>query len=285
MTVEFSDNVKNDLRDLMLSFPMYFRNLNADGQIETFEHLKLRITDNSEFQCEIAFNNTILISEITIEIIWYLTYAHLVYYALFCKGTKPAGQIMKLQSENWEVPKEMIKAAVNVLSNKSSFRFTENFPRNFYSDNEFGKIFKYTLLFFLSHELFHVKWYAMFNELLTEENNCDIDALRLILNSADDNDYLIKSKGVCLGLMILNIYGVHTSNFDGITHPYTYDRLINNLELFFGKESDKIWGLSVAIFALHMTEKQIPQPKNEFDNFFDCVIAYKQILENENASH
>ncbi|PTB92935.1 hypothetical protein C9994_13465 [Marivirga lumbricoides] len=285
MTVEFSENIKSDLRDFMLSFPMYFRDLNAGRQIETFNHLKLRITDNNEFQCEIAFNNTILISETTIEIIWCLTYAHLLYYNLFCKGTKPDGQIMTLQSENWEVPKEMIKSAVNGLSSKSDFCFAENFPRNFYNDNEFGKIFKYSLLLFLSHELFHVKWNGKFKDSLTEENNCDIDALRLILNSADDSDYLAKSKGVCLGLMILNIYGIHTSNFDGITHPYTYDRLINNLELFFGKESDKIWGFSVAIFALHMTEKEIKQPKNEFDNFFDCVIAYKEILENKNGSH
>lgn len=282
MNVEFADSVKKDLKDLVNSFPSHFRKLEVHKQVGEFDRLNLRITDKQGFQCEIAFNNTILISEDTIEIIWCLTYAHIIFYELYCKAVQPDGQIVSLKEDAWKIPKLMILSSVDFLISKpnSNFQFNEEFPRSFYDNNEYGVIFKYAMLFFLSHELFHVKWNGKFTELMMEENNCDIDACKLILNSLDDTDYLYKSKGVCFGLMILNIYGIHANNFDGKTHPYTYDRLINNLELFFGQENDKIWGVCVAIFSLHLTEKKITQPKTEFDNFYDCVIAYKQILQN-----
>jgi len=284
MRVEFSDNIKQDIRDLISSIPFDFRHLNAGKYIDSFEELNLRITENIGFQCEIAFNNTILLSQASIEIIWSITYAHFIYYKLYCKGIKPDGQTIELNNENWIIPKEMLTASTHALINNESFDFLDSYPRNFCDVNEIGKIFKYALIFFLSHELFHVKYYETYSDSLHEENNCDIDALKLILNSSGENDYLIKSKGICYGLMILNVYGIHTNYFDGITHPFTYDRLIKNIELFFGKENDKIWGLVLAMFALHMTEKGISQPTDEFETFHDCIIEYKRIFENSNAN-
>jgi hypothetical protein len=135
--------------------------------------------------------------------------------------------------------------------------------------------------------MFHIKHYNKFQELMLEENECDLDALRLILNSIEDADYLLKMKGVCIGLMIINVYGIHTGNYDGKSHPLTYDRLINNLKLFFGQENDKVWGFVVALFALHMTKEGLVNEENnqkEFNTFYDCILGYKTILEMHNSS-
>ena len=278
MKVDFNDNIKDDIIELINLIPCAFNQLKISKQIDDFENLNIRITDKTEFQCEIAFNNTILISELTIEMIWCMTYAHLTYYNLFCKGIKPDGQFIEFNNENWNISKEMLSKSIKWFTNNEPFSFSNSFPRTFRDDNEIGIIFKYALLFFLSHELFHVKFNGNYSTLIDEENKCDIEAIKLILNASEDKYYLYKAKGICVGLMILNIYGVHTNNYDGKSHPYSYDRLINNLKLFFGKENDKIWGLILAIFALHMTQKQIKQPRKEFDNFYDCIIEYKRIL-------
>ena len=279
MKIDFEKTIKINIIDLIQDIHDSYRELDAQSIIDDFENLSLKITDNPRFQCEIVFNNTILLSETTIEMLWSITYAHIEYYNIFCKNIKPNGQTLNLKHSDWDIGKQMLENTVSSLTRNIDLILPKNSPRPIFSNTEIGLVFKYTLLFFISHELFHVVNFNKFENLIDEENQCDIDAIQLLLKSSEDSNYLNKAKGICYGLMVLNVYGIHTKNYDGKTHPYTYDRLIGNLELFFNKENDNIWGPAVAMFALHMTENNIEQPNEEFENFYDCILKYKEILE------
>jgi hypothetical protein len=283
MEIQFTQNTKEDIKELISSIIEELKILTIEEYVDFYEDLIIRITDSDEFQCELAFNSCILLSEKAIEAIWLICYAHLTFYTLVCQGTKADGQIIQLNDEDWKIPKEMLSIATAFLSKNESLIFSNSYPRTFNKNTQLAKVFKYALMFFISHELFHVKYNGIYENLIEEEDQCDKSALDLILKTIDSDDMEFKSHGVCLGLMILNVYGVHTNNFDGTSHPYTYDRLIDNLAIHFDSEN-KIWGLAVAIFALHMTEKDIQQPKIEFENFYDCILEYKKILKTNTSN-
>ena len=277
MIIEFEENIKEDIKIMVLDLESKLENIKPTG-IEKFEEITLSINSNEFYQCEIIFGSTIRISQKTIEILWSLNYAHLYFYEHFCKGVLPEGQTITLNEEKWGLIIPQLEWAVNNLNGINS-DFSESFNRDFKNTNSYGLISGYSLLFFISHELFHTLNSKKFNEILEEENQCDFDATMFIINALSDIDYIERSKGVALGLMMINVYGIHSENYDGKTHPFTYDRLIDNLSLCFGNENDKIWGIVVAMFALHLSNKRIQQPTNVHDNFYQCMLSYKKILE------
>jgi hypothetical protein len=280
MKVEFTDSISSDIVELASSLPALLISIKPDG-VSRFDDLTIKITDSHKFQCEIAFDSYILISQRTLEIIWSLNYAHLYFYNTFCKGLQPQGQWLELKGEEWNNIKPQLSWAVGA-SKGSADPFLSKFNRDFFSDNCYGKVFAYTLLYFISHELFHIVHSKESHTIIEEERNCDFSATNFIINGLSDDYYLERAKGIALGLIVLNVYGIHSSNYDGKTHPFTYDRLIENLSLIFGKENDKIWGFVMALFSLHCTEKGISKPTEEFENFYDAMQGYKKLLESNN---
>lgn len=277
MKVEFEDDVSADIVELISELPALFQEIKPAG-LNRFDGITLSISNSNNYQCEIVFGSYIRLSQKTIEIIWSLNFAHLYYYDFFCKGIMPEGQLLKLESPGWDLVKPQLSWAVNNLNGQPS-DYLKTFTRNFFRNNSYGIIFSYTLIYFIAHELFHTIHSDSFDELILEEKQCDYDATNFIINAQVDKEYIERSKGVALGLMMLNVYGIHSSNYDGKNHPFTYDRLIENLSLCFGKDNDKIWGFVVAMFALHLTNQNFEQPINEHENFFECMLSYKKILE------
>jgi len=280
MNIEFAniETIRQDIKELISSIPAFFREI-SPYELDRFDHITIRVVSDDVFRCEIAFNSQVIISQKTIEIIWALNYSHLYYFDTFIRSEKPDGQSKNLKSRDWKLIKKQLSWGVDSLKGYN-LKQNSKFNRQFFRNNNYGLIFNFSLLFFISHELFHTINKDISQEIIVEEKMCDFDATNFIMNSFSDENYLEKAKGICLGLMLLNVYGIHSGNYDGKTHPFSYDRLIENLELLFGKENDKIWGLIVSIFSLHFTHENIEQPKNEFVNFYDCILEYRNILSN-----
>jgi hypothetical protein len=277
MKVEFNENIREDIRALFSSTINLLDEIEVVGS-NKFDNITICVTADDDFLCEIIFGQLIRISQKTIDIIRALDMAHLTFYDIFCKGVKPDGQYIKLEDSKWDFSKKMLSWGVDNLKENSAGGCPDFKSKN--ESDDFIQAFKYSLLFFISHELFHSVNNGKFEEPIVEERQCDYDATMFLMNALNDKDYLLRAKGVTLGLMLLNVYGIHSNDFDGYKHPFTYDRIINNLSLIFGPENDKIWGFVVALFALHLTEKGIKQPTKEFENFYECMIGYKEILEN-----
>ncbi len=276
MKIEFKENVREDIKKSVNSAISLLDDIKVQGS-NRFDDITICITSDDDFLCEIIFNQLIRISQKTIDIIRALSIAHLSFYDIYCKGVNPEGQNIELKDSKWDDSKTMLTWATDNLKQST---FTElPICKREIETSEFVDAFKYSLLFFVSHELFHSVNNGKFEQPIEEERQCDFDATLFLMNSFSDNDYLLKAKGVALGLMLLNVYGIHSDDFDGYKHPFTYNRIIDNLSLIFGPENDKIWGFVVALFALHLTERGIKQPTKKFENFYECIIGYKEILE------
>ena len=136
-----------------------------------------------------------------------------------------------------------------------------------------------TIAFFLHHELAHIKFVNnKFNHSIDEEWACDEEAIKVILEGTTGAEFNKRAFGISVGLLLINGIGTETKFYDGIEHPFTYDRLFLNLEKNID-ENNKIWGWVVAMLALHMTNANIPQPNTVFENFYECAKEYRNLLE------
>jgi hypothetical protein len=286
MNIEFSENINVELKRMMYPISTLLDNRESDIQA-VLDRTLLRVNESEEFQCDNAADyNCIFLSKTTIEVLWLMAYAHVKFYDVYCKGHKMDGREYILNNSKWKLSKRMLNWVKNTIEKNELTTFeSNNFPKYSCRKDGINIVFQYALLFFISHELFHIKFANKYSTpSIKEEKECDFKATNLILNSFDDKDYLYRAKGVCIGLMYINMIGVYKKYYDGETHPFTYDRLINNLRNHFGKENDKIWKFIVAMFALHLTnaglvsvEKNISPSKN----YQRATLKYKQILEED----
>ena len=156
---------------------------------------------------------------------------------------------------------------------------------SFLNNSDMHMIYNLTQIavgFLLHHELVHIKVINQHLEfsILDEESYCDKEAARIILDISDNVLLKYRGLGVAIGLLLILSHGMPTRNFDGNSHPFSYDRLIYTLSPYADPDNDVIWGFTVAILALQMTNFGIQQPIKEFDNFYECVQEYRNLLEN-----
>jgi len=115
---------------------------------------------------------------------------------------------------------------------------------------------------------------------LEEEIKCDEDACNQILNIPPGVIFDKRAMGIATGLLIMISDGIKEKKFTQDSHPYSFNRLIDNLARKVESSNDYVWGWVVGILALHFTNSSIAPPKLEFDNFYDTALAYKDILFN-----
>ena len=102
----------------------------------------------------------------------------------------------------------------------------------------------YAILFHLLHELAHI--YAFAGRELTpeerfrEEVECDRLAVRWMkdMKPRDDRDLRRIRAGIAFGLTYVAAQSVDRKSHDGITHPKSYDRMVNVLTEFFDPKDD-----------------------------------------------
>jgi len=286
MKVEFSENISKELKDSVNAIIKLLDNLDSDIQV-IVDNTSLRVNESEEFQCDNASEyRRVFLSRTTVDTLWLMAYSHVNFYDVYCKTNKMDGNEHVLNNPKWKKSKKMLNWIKDkIMKNQLSTFDANNFPKYGRSKKEINIAYKYAVLFFIAHELYHLKFAGKYpTPCLDEEKECDHNATKLILNNFSDGDYIPKAKGVCIGLMYLNMVGIYGKYYDGITHPLTYDRLINNLKNHFGKENDNIWKFVVSIFALHMTNANIiSKDKNitPSTNYLSATLKYKKKLEED----
>lgn len=239
------------------------------------------VSDANGWICEtfVGFN-TIRINLKVLQVIYAYCYAYYTFYNKVCKGVKPNGQYIEMAGQpDLTIVRSMLTWATNNLTAKIDTNYYDDTSFPILSTDQVDFIFQLyvgAVSFYIMHEVMHL---ALGQEpSIEEEKQCDFNATAFLLN-INRNGKETNAKGVAVGLTLINALGMHTGNYDGTTHPFAYDRLLNCLTKHCDHDSDSVWDWIVALFALHMTENRIPQPKEEFDNFYDCVVKYRNILD------
>ena len=147
----------------------------------------------------------------------------------------------------------------------------------------------YAIHFHLLHELAHLYVFEgrelSDEERFAEEIDCDRLAVRWMKNMTprDERDLRRIRAGIAFGLAYVAAQSVDRNSHDGLTHPKSYDRLINVLGEFFDPEDDA-WAYPFAILTAHMTEKDLlplpegVQPEDGFPTFFDGARCYQEVI-------
>ncbi|KQX09888.1 hypothetical protein ASC72_21645 [Flavobacterium sp. Root420] len=147
-------------------------------------------------------------------------------------------------------------------------------------------LFDTVLAFYYFHEVGHLLAKDLpFDNSISEEVFCDDFSIDLLLSNCKTDELKWRKRGIALGLTLMNVIGMHTGFYDGLDHPFAYDRILNSLEKKIDKDDDELWGWVTALFALHMTENNIEQPTKEFENFNQAVTVYRNILEEHRLSY
>ena len=250
--------------------------------------VELIITDNEDWDCKTSKDwKVIFLSRKSIEIIWAICYGYYQFYTNICNGVQPDGQKVDI-SDNDKLfsARILLTWAFNHLTKKEINEIPQGVPSiadKIQRDSDEHAIIEITLCtiaFFLHHELAHIKFANnQFKNPIEEEWACDEEAINVILNDANEAEFNKRAFGISVGLLLINGIGTESKFYDGLEHPFAYDRLVLNLEKKISKENDNIWGWVVAILALHMTNANIPQPNTVFENFYQCAKGYRSLLE------
>ena len=255
--------------------------------LKDIENVNFNVTDGDEWRCEAIVNyELIVISRKTVEIVWAFCFSFYTIYKELLSNVKPEGQyINMLDKPELKKARDLLTWAIDNFTKKNKSNLSSDFscindnPKYASDEHVILEITLCTLAFFLHHELAHIKFSGnSFSSINQEEERCDFEAAKVILEISNNAKKEKRCFGVSTGLLLINSVGFRTKIFDGKDHPFSYDRLINTLIKFVDKD-DKIWSWTVGILSLHLTNYGIKQPKEEFDNFYQCVVKYKALIE------
>lgn len=254
---------------------------------QALENVTLAITDNSEWDCKASKGwNLIIISRKTVEVVWAFSYAYWFFYQEFTKVGSPDGQTMNLgANSSLKAPRQLLVWAIDNLTRREVSELPTGLPSiqdAIVEGSDLHAVLEIaltTIAFFLHHELAHLKFASrgITQAILDEERACDKEAASIMLEVEDKALQNQDAIGTANGLLLINAIGFSSGFFDGIEHPFAYDRLIS-LEEWIDPENDLVWGWVVSMLALHMTNAGLAQPTQVFETFHDCAKAYVKII-------
>lgn len=292
MKFQFPETIDFPSKNLMPSLKEAILNIapeKYDRIVKDTCEVELIVTDKEYWDCKASPDwKVIFISRKAIEITWALCYGYYKFYTEICDNLKPNGQIINLsKNTNLVAARKLMTWAFDNLTDKGKIsEIPPEVPsiadRVHWGSDEHAilDLTLCTVAFFLHHELAHIKLADVnFENSIGEEWACDKEAIDLILSEASGLEFTKRALGISVGLLLINGIGTETKFYDGLEHPFSYDRLFRNLENQIDEENDKIWGWVVAILALHMTNANIAQPNTIFENFYLCAKEYRNLLE------
>jgi hypothetical protein len=267
---------------------------------ERTEDVTMEVLDSNKFECKaIAAFKLIVLSTRTIELTWAFSYAWWAFYHKEIAGTKADGQTVDLTGRDYLQPAlRLLTWAVRERTKRADEhdhgvnrswpedQVSPTPPHAYASDEHVAD--EMTLVgaaFMMLHELAHTYLEPEADSAgvvseLAHERDCDAEAARWMLSSSELSveERGKRALGIAVALLLITTRGIHTGDHDGRQHPFDFDRLIDILETYVEPDDDTVWGFVVGILSLHLTKVDIPPPQVELENFYDCALAYQQLL-------
>lgn len=234
------------------------------------------------FKVEVA-NKRIIVSRKAVEVVWAAAYSYFVIYNDVIRHQDITKQVMVDLTTDERVKKScrLLQWAIETWLNESNedwpadLPMPSDSPENASNEHVADELTLGALGFMLHHELAHISLQHCEPKTLEKEREADYAAIDWIFERVDRSDVAVMNKrALCcaLALSVLCAKGVHTRCFGGLTHPPSYDRLVNGLLL--ALEDDRChlaWFFVSAILSLHMTNAGLQLPNIAYETPYDCV--------------
>ena len=133
----------------------------------------------------------------------------------------------------------------------------------------------------MHHELAHIRLKHSPPTTIDMEKDADREAVRWIIDHDFDelDDRFVKRMlGVVLAFEVLTAKGIHTRQFGGSTHPFSYDRLYAAISENIESRNHVVWCFLAAIMKLHLDNSGVATESIVYGDFQESVDNYIDLL-------
>ena len=231
----------------------------------------------------------ITISALFLEVLWAFAYAYRVFHVKILNTRHWRGQEVNPRADA-EVSAAMDLLGWAIRASASGEQWPTDAPSPLPKPQT--NTFEYDAQQFcvgaagviLHHELAH-KYLKHKVSTPATEGAADFAAVDWILlgDTCPPEQFLFRAMSAAVALLMITARSIHTGDYDGVTHPITFLRLVQSLRRHLTPEDEVVWGFVGAILSLHMQDRGIAVPTEEVGGFYDFVEACKEELAIESA--
>lgn len=240
--------------------------------------------------------NKISISTGILDALWCYSYAFYVIYVKVFAGLKFEGQTVNFDMPKFENDPDIHDAAKCYVfgsgrwKNENPLPWPDQLIRPIQDPQKESfqdvarEITLGAMAFIVHHEIAHheLQHFGSKGETsIDQERDADYEAGDFIL-SIDQKEFKQK-RGLCVATALLAILtgGLFSNSVGGLTHPRSYERLVNVLNRHFGVNDDLVWAYVASMLILVHNFFTIPIPIDESENFLELTQKMIDSMANE----
>jgi hypothetical protein len=252
---------------------------------EKYQDIDLVISDGNKFLSD-AFPNikSVRLSRRVVELAWAFSYAYWEIYQEVFNGRQLNGEAIDWNAFDNLLPAlQLLRWAQQGLTGEHEDDWPETLPKPDpnrpcnSSEHVADEMALCVVAMYLHHEFAHINIVPESSlDRIEEERFCDSSAADWILCSPDlGSDVLQKrAMGVAIGMLMLTVRGMSRgSTVDGV-HPQGYERLVDVLKDRLPADQRAVWGVVVAMLAIHVNDSRMPANPEAYEDFRDAALGY-----------
>ncbi len=238
-----------------------------------------------------TYTKKILLSRRVVEIFWAVSYGYTTFYTKVVQGKKIIQKTEINLHKDEEVKNSMLllKWIYESWLNTEDNPWPSNLPKPIENpqkgtrENVADELCLCSMAYQIHHELAHIRLLHSGGSTIDIEKEADAEATDWLLNHPlDEWDYkfIKRALGIAIAFEVLTARGIYSGNFGGRTHPYSYDRLYQNLDKYINDPSHIVWAFLASTLKLHLDNKKIETLEVVYTDFKECVNSYMNLLSN-----
>ncbi len=290
------EKLTSPIKYVIRFLPHALANIAPEKYNELITHympLRLVADDTHIWKCCVdTKNREIKISRGLIEMLWCASYAYYLFYSKHVVGMSFFENRVAIDIQSDREVDQALQLLAWAYDRSTGLRQDVEWPPESPAPSENMPLGSFeavaselclcAVAVLLHHELAHLNFQEdQFDTTVLLERNVDYAAIDWILGSCENErsaQFIKRSFGIAVAFEVLTAHDIYRGSFTDLTHPSSYDRLINNLDRYITDPNHITWAFTCAMLTLHFNRAQIQLPLEEFASFRECVNAFADIL-------
>ena len=249
--------------------------------------LKLTLEDSDTWEFHVSRKDReVVVSRRVFELLWCAAFAYCSIYMRLFQHQKPEELTLIDLHEDPDLSRAVsllswaFEATINGLSSPwpDGLPQPQQHPVHASLEHLADELSLSAVAFITLHELGHdYLGHEGGDSSVEQEREADYFAADWILEEVVESsiEFIKRSIGMSIGLMITTALGIHTRSFVMDTHPHPFDRLMNCLDRAIEDENHIAWAFVIASWTLHLDNSPYPIDKGvRYPTFRECVDQY-----------
>ncbi len=256
-----------------------------------FADFTLEYLDVNDFVCDVDVPaKHIRLSRQVAELMWSVSFGYVTFYTKVVQAHKPvtkqvfdlagdpevsqAMKLLKWAYENWLNPKKYVPWPADLPQPVEQPIFGT-------MQNVADELSLCSIAAYMHHELAHIRLQHDGADSIEQEKEADSAMVDWILDHdllMTDPRFIKRALGIAFAMEVLTAHGIYTDNFGGVTHPCSYDRLVNTVSRYVTDPNHVVWAILVSTLKLHLDNRKINTPDIVYSDFKECVNAYADLM-------